>query len=85
MNATLDASQALALRRLLETGLPLEARPYQALARQIGAEERQVLAQVGQWQHQGLFRRLGLAAQCAAHLYRQPLHRSWQGGAGNPR
>ncbi|AZC24541.1 MULTISPECIES: Lrp/AsnC family transcriptional regulator [Pseudomonas] len=60
MNAALDASQALALRRLLETGLPLEARPYQALARQIGAEERQVLAQVEQWQHQGLFRRLGL-------------------------
>ncbi len=60
MNTTLDAGRALALRRLLETGLPLQARPYQALARQIDAEEDQVLAQVEQWQGQGLFRRLGL-------------------------
>ncbi|KTC41433.1 protein nirL, partial [Pseudomonas sp. ABAC61] len=60
MNTTLDAGRALALRRLLETGLPLQARPYQALARQIDAEEAQVLAQVELWQDQGLFRRLGL-------------------------
>ncbi|QBF26473.1 Lrp/AsnC family transcriptional regulator [Pseudomonas tructae] len=60
MNRALDAGQSLALRRLLEAGLPLLARPYQHLAQQIGAEEQQVLAQVRQWQQHGLFRRLGL-------------------------
>ncbi|MDD1017086.1 AsnC family protein [Pseudomonas rubra] len=60
MNRALDAGQSLALRRLLEAGLPLLARPYQHLAQQIGAEEQQVLAQVQQWQQHGLFRRLGL-------------------------
>ncbi|UVM24167.1 AsnC family protein [Pseudomonas wadenswilerensis] len=60
MSCILDPAQSLALRRLLESGLPLLARPYQHLARQIGAEEQQVLAQINQWQQQGLFRRLGL-------------------------
>ncbi|WP_390890088.1 hypothetical protein, partial [Leclercia adecarboxylata] len=31
------------LRRLLETGLPLAARPYQRLAEQIGSVEEHVL------------------------------------------
>ncbi|WP_433884539.1 siroheme decarboxylase subunit beta [Pseudomonas vranovensis] len=60
MNCMLDTEQSLALRRLLEAGLPLLARPYQHLARQIGAPEQHVLAQVNLWQQQGLFRRLGL-------------------------
>ena len=60
MSCPLDSTQRLALRRLLESGLPLLPRPYQALAQQIGAQEQQVVAQLDQWQQQGLFRRLGL-------------------------
>lgn len=43
MNACLDEPRALQLRRLLETGLPLAARPYRQLAEQIGCSEQQVL------------------------------------------
>ncbi|MNQ01139.1 MULTISPECIES: Lrp/AsnC family transcriptional regulator [unclassified Pseudomonas] len=60
MKAQLNPKQALALRRHLEGGLPLVARPYQALAERINADENQVLAQMRQWQEQGLFRRVGL-------------------------
>ncbi|MDY7565231.1 AsnC family protein [Pseudomonas sp. RTC3] len=60
MNVGLNAEQALALRRRLETGLPLVPRPYQALAQQINADESQVLEQMRQWGEQGLFRRVGL-------------------------
>ena len=56
----LDDLQAVRLRRLLEEGLPLEASPYRLLAERIGATEDQVLAQVQQWQRDGLFRRVGL-------------------------
>ncbi len=60
MNATLSEPQALQLRRLLEAGLPLTARPYQTFAELIGSSEAQVLAQVRHWQEDGLFRRVGL-------------------------
>jgi DNA-binding Lrp family transcriptional regulator len=40
--------------------LPLVARPYQALAERINADENQVLEQMRQWSEQGLFRRIGL-------------------------
>jgi siroheme decarboxylase len=60
MNAGLNVEQALALRRRLETGLPLVPRPYQALAQGINADETQVLEQMRQWSEQGLFRRIGL-------------------------
>jgi hypothetical protein len=60
MNTALSESQSLALRRLLETGLPLAPRPFQALAEQIEASEAQVLEQMRQWHEQGLFRRVGL-------------------------
>ncbi|MBV4474881.1 siroheme decarboxylase subunit beta [Pseudomonas botevensis] len=56
----MTAAQALALRRLLEQGLPRVSRPYQALAEQIGTDETQVLGQMRQWHAQGLFRRIGL-------------------------
>ena len=56
----LDDLQAVRLRRLLEEGLPLEASPYRLLAERIGATEDRVLAQVQQWQRDGLFRRVGL-------------------------
>jgi DNA-binding Lrp family transcriptional regulator len=60
MKPGLSPQQALALRRHLEGGLPLEARPYQALAERINADENQVLEQMRQWSEQGLFRRIGL-------------------------
>jgi len=60
MNSALNEQQALALRRLLETGLPLTPRPFQDLAEQIAANEQQVLDQVQHWHRQGLFRRVGL-------------------------
>ncbi|CAN1601561.1 AsnC family protein [Pseudomonas sp. B21-028] len=60
MNKPLSEQQSLALRRLLESGLPLTPRPFQVLAEQIDADERQVLEQIRQWQGQGLFRRVGL-------------------------
>ena len=65
MNACLDEPRALQLRRLLETGLPLAARPYRQLAEQIGCSEQQVLEQVEQWQQVGLFRRVGLCSSTA--------------------
>jgi len=60
MNNPLSEQQSLALRRLLETGLPLAPRPFQALAGQIEASEPQVLDQLRQWHEEGLFRRVGL-------------------------
>lgn len=60
MNNSLNPQQSLALRRHLETGLPLTSRPFQALAQQIDANEQQVLEQMQQWHQEGLFRRVGL-------------------------
>lgn len=56
----LSQLQQLQLRRLLERGLPLCPRPYRRLAEQIGSHEKAVLAQVEQWNSDGLFRRFGL-------------------------
>lgn len=56
----LSPARQLELRRLLESGLPLQSRPYQALAEQIDASEQAVLTQVQQWSDEGLFRRFGL-------------------------
>lgn len=52
--------QQLDLRRLLERGLPLTARPWQTLAEQVGSSEQAVLAQADAWNNEGLFRRFGL-------------------------
>lgn len=60
MNHALSPAQAISLRRLLETGLPLAPRPYQVLAEQVGVDEAAVVEQMQQWQAQGLFRRVGL-------------------------
>lgn len=70
MNGALDQTQALQLRRLLEAGLPLAARPYQVLAEQLGARESQVLEQMRHWQQAGLFRRVGLVLKHRALGYR---------------
>lgn len=56
----LRPAQLQRLLNLLEQGLPHCARPYQALAQQIGASETTVIEQVRTWQQKGLFRRFGL-------------------------
>lgn len=60
MSNQLTGQQRQQLWQLLETGLPLVARPYQAFAEQITASEQQVLHQVEHWQNEGLFRRFGV-------------------------
>lgn len=70
MNAMLDALQALQLRRLLEAGLPLAARPYQVLAERVGTSEEAVLEQVRCWNESGLFRRIGLVIKHRALGFR---------------
>lgn len=47
------------LKYLLQQGLPLTSRPYQVLAQQTGMQEEQVLQLIGQWQQEGLIRRMG--------------------------
>ncbi|WP_111414414.1 Lrp/AsnC family transcriptional regulator [Billgrantia lactosivorans] len=51
------------LRALLERGLPLTERPWQALAEQCGMSEGEVLAWVECWQREGLIKRLGLVVR----------------------
>ncbi len=70
MTGALDDLQCMQLRRLLEVGLPLAARPYQALAERIGASEQAVLAQVRHWSEDGLFRRVGLVLKHRAMGFR---------------
>lgn len=70
MTGCLNDLQALQLRRLLEGGLPLAARPYQRLAEQIGSVEAQVLEQIQRWQEEGLFRRFGLVLKHRALGFR---------------
>jgi DNA-binding Lrp family transcriptional regulator len=70
MNSVLDDLQAMQLRRLLEAGLPLAARPYQVLAERLGASEAAVLEQVRLWSESGLFRRVGLVIKHRAMGFR---------------
>ena len=70
MNVVLNDLQAMQLRRLLEAGLPLAARPYQVLAERLGASEAAVLEQVRQWSESGLFRRVGLVIKHRAMGFR---------------
>ena len=61
--AALSVEQQQALRALLETGLPIAARPYHVLAEQIGADEQAVLAQIEVWQQEALIKRFGLVVK----------------------
>lgn len=67
---TLNDLQAMQLRRQLEAGLPLAARPYRVLAERIGASEDAVLEQVRHWSEDGLFRRVGLVLKHRALGFR---------------
>lgn len=60
MTTSLSLEQQQQLRRLLENGLPLVSRPYQAFAEQINSTEQAVLKHVHNLDAQGLFRRFGI-------------------------
>jgi DNA-binding Lrp family transcriptional regulator len=70
MTLVLDDLQTLELRRLLEAGLPLAARPYRILAERVGASEEAVLEQVRRWSESGLFRRVGVVLKHRALGFR---------------
>ncbi|KGJ88067.1 siroheme decarboxylase subunit beta [Thalassotalea sp. ND16A] len=59
-NPELSIEQQLQLFNAIESGLPLVAQPYLALAEEIGVSEEQVIAMITDWQQQGLIRRFGL-------------------------
>ncbi|MGQ4880643.1 AsnC family protein [Billgrantia sp. LNSP4103-1] len=58
-----DRAAPQRLRALLERGLPLTERPWQALAEQCGMREQEVLAWVERWQREGLIKRMGLVVR----------------------
>ena len=47
------------LIRLLQESLPLESRPYAALAEKVGLSEREVMDKVAGWLESGIIRRFG--------------------------
>lgn len=51
------------LRKLIETGLPKQLKPYQHLAQTLDCTEQQVIAQLTNWQQTGLIRRFGLVVK----------------------
>lgn len=63
MTSTLSLEQQQQLRRLLENGLPLTSRPYQAFAEQINSTEQAVIEHVEDLSQQGLFRRFGIVVK----------------------
>jgi DNA-binding Lrp family transcriptional regulator len=60
---TLSALQIQHLKQAIESGLPLEPRPYLALAERIGADEVSVLRTIETWIAEGLIKRLGIVVQ----------------------
>lgn len=63
LDSSLSASQQSQLRRLLEKGLPIAAKPYLELADKIDASEPQVIEQIESWQESGLIKRFGLVVK----------------------
>ena len=51
------------LRKILEKGLPLKAKPYLEVAKQINTDEQTVLNQIEQWQFDSLIKRFGLVVK----------------------
>jgi len=51
------------LRKLIETGLPKQLKPYENIAQAINSTEQQVLTQIANWQQTGLIRRFGLVVK----------------------
>lgn len=63
MNKYLSEPQKQQLRGILERGLPIVAKPYLHIAKQISATENQVLQQIEHWQTDGLVKRFGLVVK----------------------
>src|SRR3989338_6292350 len=66
---SMTSQQQIELKRLIQNGLPLCARPYQALAEQVGSSEQQVMQTLRDWQQNGLIKRLGLVVKHRALGY----------------
>lgn len=58
-----EPSQQASLRTLLENGLPILEKPFKFLAEKIGTNEELVLAQIQQWQADGLVKRFGIVVK----------------------
>lgn len=69
LEQVLTIEQQNKLRSLLEQGLPLVTTPYLSLAKQINANEEQILNQIKIWQQQGLIKRFGLVVKHRALGY----------------
>jgi len=52
--------EKIALRAVIEKGLPASLLPYRLIAQQLALTEQQVLMQISQWLDEGLIRRFGL-------------------------
>lgn len=59
----LEPNQQSSLRALLENGLPIIEKPFRFLAEKIGTSEELVLAQIQQWQSEGLVKRFGIVVK----------------------
>ena len=55
-----QALSELALRKVLQEGLPLVARPYQHIAQQLGTNEQAVIEKIAEMKQQGLIKRFGM-------------------------
>ena len=61
-SSTIEESY-LQLKALVETGIPLVAKPFKQLADEVGLTEQQVIDAVNQWQQEGLIKRFGLVVK----------------------
>jgi DNA-binding Lrp family transcriptional regulator len=66
----LDDAINRALLQAIERGLPLAARPYAAIADQLGVDETEVIARLQNLQEQGIIKRMGIVVRHRALGYR---------------
>lgn len=59
-NCAVFSASEIQLLRALQQGMPRVPRPYQALARQSGLEEEDVIRLIGSWLETGLIKRFGI-------------------------
>jgi len=59
----LSQTQQAQLRSIIEQGLPIESKPYLALAKQLNCTEQSVIDTINQWQQDGLIKRFGLVVK----------------------
>ena len=59
----LSLTQQESLRKLIEKGLPLSAKPYELLANEINANEQAVINCIENWQQNGLIKRFGMVVR----------------------